>query len=260
MAEGDSIFRLAARLHAATAGAVVARSDVRHPRFAGADLAGQRITAWVPRGKHLLARTAGGWTVHSHLRMSGRWSVLRPGKRLPRSVAADLRIALHLVDGRTLAGIGLPVLAVLPTRDEHTVVGHLGPDLLGDTFDGGTALARLRADPGRAVLAALLDQRVVAGLGNMWAQELLFLERVSPWRACGTVPNPAALLERGRALLRDAVERNPAQNTTGRVRPRHFVHGRYRRPCLRCGTAVAFAPPGSTPHGRETWWCPRCQR
>ncbi|MEQ3552306.1 DNA-formamidopyrimidine glycosylase family protein [Pseudonocardia nematodicida] len=260
MAEGDSIFRLAARLDAATAGAVIARSDVRHPRCAGADLAGQEISGWSPRGKHLLLRTTAGWTVHSHLRMAGRWSVLGPGKRLPTAVAADLRVALHLADGRTLAGIGLPVLAVLRTADEHTVVGHLGPDLLGASFDPGAAGPRLLADPGRAVLAALLDQRVVAGLGNMWAQELLFLNRISPWRAAGAVPDPAALLRHGSDLLCDAVAGNPEQNTTGRARPRHWVYGRYRRPCLRCGTAVAFAPPGRTPHGRETWWCPRCQR
>jgi formamidopyrimidine-DNA glycosylase-like protein len=96
VAEGDSIARLAGRLHRQLAGAVVARSDVRHPRFAGSDLSGQAVTGWHPRGKHLLMRTDAGWTVHSHLRMSGRWSVLRPGRRLP--VAADLQIALHLID------------------------------------------------------------------------------------------------------------------------------------------------------------------
>lgn len=258
MAEGDSVARLAARLHAATAGAVIVRSDVRHPRHATADLAGQRITGWVPRGKHLLLRTDAGVTVHSHLRMSGRWSVLRPGKRLPPGV--ELRIGLHLADGRTLAGVALPVLTVLRTADEHTVVEHLGPDLLAGTFDAEAAGGRVRADPERAVLAALLDQRVVAGLGNMWAQELLFLSRVSPWRPAGRLDDAPGLLTRARDLLRDAVLRNPGQNTTGRARPRHRVYGRARRPCLRCGTPVAFAPAGRTPHGRETWWCPGCQR
>ncbi|RZT85232.1 endonuclease-8 [Pseudonocardia sediminis] len=258
MAEGDSIARLAARLHERSAGAPIVRSDVRHPRFALVDLAGQTITGWHPRGKHLLMRTDAGVTVHSHLRMSGRWSVLGAGKRLPRTVAADLRIALHLGDGRTLAGIGLPVLAVLATRDEHRVVGHLGPDLLGETFDASAAAARLQASAERAVLPALLDQRCVAGLGNMWAQELLFLGHVNPWRPVGEV-DPLPLLDRARTLLRNAVTSNPGQNTTGRARPPHWVYGRKGRPCLRCTTSVAFAPPERTPHGRETWWCPRCQ-
>ncbi|OLR95112.1 DNA-formamidopyrimidine glycosylase family protein [Actinokineospora bangkokensis] len=263
MAEGDSIARLAARLDAATAGAVIVRSDVRHPRFATVELGGQRIVAWRPRGKHLLMRTDGGVTVHSHLRMSGSWSVLRPGKRLPPRVAAQVRVALHLADGRTLVGVGLPVLTVVRTRDEHAVVGHLGPDLLGADTEGddsiSTAVARVAAAGEQAIVAALLDQRRVAGLGNMWAQEMLFLHHVNPWRAAGGVDGVGPLLTDARERLHYAVRANPGQNTTGRRSPRHWVYGRARRPCLRCGTPIAFRPAGQTAHGRETWWCPTCQ-
>ncbi|MCX6466241.1 MAG: DNA glycosylase [Pseudonocardiales bacterium] len=254
MAEGDSIARLAARLDARTAGALIVRSDLRHPRVATADLAGMRITGWRPRGKHLLMRTDAGWTLHSHLRMSGSWSVLRPGSRYPR----DLRVGLGLDDGRTVAGVALPVVTLVRTRDEARVVGHLGPDLLADDPDLDAAAARLRAVPERAAVVALLDQRAVAGLGNMWAQEVLFLERTSPWRPIGGVDLPP-LLARARRLLREAVATNHRQVTTGDPRPgrRHFVYGRKGRPCLRCGTPVAFAPAGH--RARETWWCPRCQ-
>jgi endonuclease-8 len=274
MAEGDSIARLAARLHARTAGATITRSDFRHPRWATADLSGQKITGWHPRGKHLLMRTDAGWTLHSHLRMSGSWSVLRPGSRHPR----DLRVALWLDDrrappdpaapgaaprsggslaeSRVAAGVALPVLTLVRTRDEGRVVGHLGPDLLGDDPDLDAAAARLRADPDRPAVLALLDQRNVAGLGNMWAQELLFLERTSPWRRIADV-DLAPLLVRGRDLLVDAVARNPRQITTGDPRTPHFVYGRKGRPCLRCRTPIAFRPPDG--HVRETWWCPRCQ-
>ncbi|MFD5826980.1 DNA-formamidopyrimidine glycosylase family protein [Lentzea sp. NPDC060358] len=261
MAEGDSVARLAARLDTATAGALITRSDVRHPRFATVDLAGQRIREWRARGKHLLTRTDAGLTVHSHLRMSGSWSVLRPGRRLPARVLPQLRIAVHLDDGRTLVGVALPVLTVLRTSDERAVVGHLGPDLLGtDAADGiAAAVARVAAAGEDAVVAALLDQRRVAGLGNMWAQELLFLHGVSPWRAAGSVDGLEVLLTDARRRLRHAVSENPSQNTTGLPRPRHWVYGRARRPCLRCGTPIAFRAAERTAHGRETWWCPACQ-
>jgi endonuclease-8 len=263
VAEGDSIARLAARLDSVTAGRLITACDVRHPRFATVDLSGQRIVGWAPRGKHLLMRTDAGITLHSHLRMSGRWTVLGTGKRLPRAVAARLRIGLRLDDGRMLAGIDLPVLTVVRTCDEHQVVGHLGPDLLGGSTatdeELASAAARVVAAGAIPVVAALLDQRRVAGLGNMWAQELLFLHGVDPWRpASGTDPLP--LLADARRRLRHAVDHNPSQSTTGRRSPRHWVYGRARRPCLRCATPIAFTDAARTPHGRETRWCPGCQR
>jgi len=239
---------------------LIVHSDVRHPRFATVDLSGQRILEWRARGKHLLSRTDAGLTVHSHLRMTGSWSVLRPHKRLPARVMPDLRIALRLHDGRTVVGVALPVLTVLRTRDEQSVVGHLGPDLLGTGIDDITAAAKRVAAAGdEAIVAALLDQRRVAGLGNMWAQELLFLHRVDPWRAADTVDDLDAVLTDARQRLQHAVRENPAQNTTGRPTPRHWVYGRARRPCLRCATPIAFRPADLTSHGRETWWCPTCQ-
>ena len=263
MAEGDSIARLAARLDAVTAGSTITACDVRHPRFATADLTGQRIVGWVPRGKHLLMRTDAAVTVHSHLRMSGRWTVLGAGRRLPRAVAARLRIGLRLDDDRTLAGIDLPVLTFVRTADEHQVVGHLGPDLLGGstaTDEGlARAAARVVAAGAQPVVAALLDQRRVAGLGNMWAQELLFLHGIDPWRPASAT-DPLALLADARRRLRHAVEIDPSQSTTGRRSPRHWVYGRAGRPCLRCAAPVAFTAAARTPHGRETWWCPGCQR
>jgi endonuclease-8 len=107
-------------------------------------------------------------------------------------------------------------------------------------------------------VAARLDPRRVAGLGNMWAQELLFLHGVDPWRPASTT-DPLPLLADARRRLRNAVDHNPSQNTTGRRSPRHWVYGRARRPCLRCATPIAFTEAARTPHGRETWWCPACQ-
>ncbi|GAA4542387.1 DNA-formamidopyrimidine glycosylase family protein [Pseudonocardia xishanensis] len=258
MAEGDTIARPARRLHAATAGVEVARSRFRHPRVATADLAGQRIAGWGSHGKHLLMRTDDGLTLHSHLRMSGRWSVLRPGRRPPPRL--DVRALLVLADGRSLAGVALPVLQLVRTRDERLVVGHLGPDLLADGFDPATAVVRLRAGSDTLV-GALLDQRRLAGLGTMWAGELCFLHHLSPWTPVAGV-DPArlhALVDDARARLSTAVTDNPRQVTTGDPRVPHWVHGRAGRPCLRCGTPVAFRPAARAAHGRETWWCPGCQ-
>ena len=238
---------------------MITACDVRHPRFATVDLTAHCIVGWTPRGKHLLMRTDAGITVHSHLRMSGRWTVLGTGKRLPRAVAARLRIGLHLDDDRTLAGIDLPVLTVVRTGDEHQVVGHLGPDLLGPSTATGEGLARAAARVVAAgeqpVVAALLHQHRVAGLGNMWAQELLFLHGVDPWRPASAT-DPLPLLADARCRLRHAVDHNPAQNTTGRRSLRHWVYGRARRPCLRCATPISFTNAGRSPHGRETWWMP----
>lgn len=175
-------------------------------------------------------------------------------------MAVDLRLALHLDDGRTAAGVRLPILTVVRTRDEAAVVGHLGPDLLAAEFPLDAAVARLRADPASPAVAALLDQRRVAGLGNMWAGELLFLHRTSPWRAVAEV-DAAPLLVRARALLQEAVVSNPRQITTGDARRgrRHWVYGRAGRTCLRCGAPVALVPLERASHGHETWWCPVCQ-
>lgn len=168
----------------------------------------------------------------------------------------------HAHRRRHLAGIDLPVLTVLRTGDEHRVVGHLGPDLLGAstaTADGlARAAARVVGSGAQPVVAALLDQRRVAGLGNMWAQEMLFLHGVDPWRPASAT-DPAALLADARRRMRHAVDADPSQSTTGRRSPRHWVYGRARRPCLRCTTPIAFRDAARTAHGRETWWCPGCQ-
>ena len=134
MPEGDAVARLARRLDAGLAGHRVLVSDVRVPAHATADLAGQRVLGVASIGKHLLLRTDAGITVHSHLRMQGRWSVLGPGRRLPAAVVPRARLLLHLDDGRTAVAVDMPVLDLLPTAREGDVVGHLGPDLLANDF------------------------------------------------------------------------------------------------------------------------------
>jgi formamidopyrimidine-DNA glycosylase len=242
-----------------TVGRRVLRSDLRVPRHATADLAGATVTAFDSYGKHLLTRFDCGLTLHTHLQMDGSWSLLRPGKRLPPRLDPDVRVELALDDGTRAVGLLLPVVELLATRDEHLVLGHLGPDVLADDFDPERAAPRLLADPARPLVQALLDQRGVAGLGNLWAVETCFLRGVSPWTPVGDV-DVAALLRLAQRMMRYSLG-VAGQVTTGDRRPgfAHWVYGRAGEPCRRCRTPVCFKAAAAAPYQRETWWCPRCQ-
>ena len=179
MPEGDLVWYTARRLHQALAGRVLTRSDFRVPRYATVNLAGQSVSAAVARGKHLLIRTDGGLTIHTHLKMEGSWRV-RPAAE---PLADSYKVRLLLANSEwQAAGYSLGVTEVLPMSQEHRVTGHLGPDLLGPDWDAEQAAARLAALPDRPIGEALLDQRNLAGIGNVYKCEVLFLRGVSPWR------------------------------------------------------------------------------
>ncbi len=151
-------------------------------------------------------------------------------------------------------------MELLRTADEQRAVGHLGPDLLGPDWDAAEALRRLTADPARPLASALLDQRNLAGIGNVYANELCFLAGVTPWTPVGSVATLDRLLARAHQLL-DANRLRPGHVTTGNTRShsgdQHWVYGRGRRPCARCGTTIRTA---SHDRDRPAFWCPRCQR
>ncbi|GLW00507.1 Fpg/Nei family DNA glycosylase [Streptomyces lavendulae] len=263
MPEGDSVHRVAARLHAALAGEPLTHADLRVPRFATADLTGHTVLGVTPRGKHLLTRLDSGLTLHSHLRMDGAWYVFAPDQKWRGGPAHEIRAVLANA-GATAVGYRLPVLELLRTADEDRVVGHLGPDLLGPDWDPARAAANLLADPARPLGEALLDQRNLAGIGNIYKTELCFLAQVTPWTPVGELPDPAATLPRLAAAAQRLLAANTGdpgrprrRNTTGSRRPGRelFVYGRAHRPCLRCGTPVREADQD----GRPAYWCPRCQ-
>ncbi|MFF0693325.1 Fpg/Nei family DNA glycosylase [Streptomyces tendae] len=259
MPEGDTVWQAARRLHDALAGKVLTRSDFRVPRYATVDLTGRTVLDVTPRGKHLLTRVEGGLTVHSHLRMDGSWKVFAPGQRWSGGPAHQIRVVLGTVD-RTAVGYRLPVLDILRTGDEQRTVGHLGPDLLGPDWDPARALDNLRADPARALGEALLDQRNLAGIGNVYKSELCFLLGVTPWLPVGELPaDRAALLPVFAKKLLEANRDRPVRRTTGLRGQDLFVYGRAPRPCLRCGTSVRVADQGDGSRERPTYWCPTCQ-
>ena len=260
MPEGDVIWSTARRLHEALAGQVLTRSDFRVPKFATVDLREQLVTEVVSRGKHLLVRTSGGLTVHTHLKMDGFWRVraIRPGVRPVESF--KLRLVLANAHWEA-AGYLLGVTEVIPTADEDRVVGHLGPDLLGPDWDPDLAVRLLARDPDRAIGEALLDQRNLAGAGTVFATEMMFLRGIHPWRPVGAVLDLDALVDLGHRLL-DANKERPGHITTGDTRPgrQHWVYGRAGKPCRRCGTVIKRGEQGPPGQERVRFWCPNCQR
>ncbi|MGZ3118107.1 Fpg/Nei family DNA glycosylase [Streptomyces sp. H62] len=259
MPEGDTVWQAARRLHEALAGKVLIHSVFRVPRYATADLTGRTVLDVTARGKHLLTRVEGGLTVHSHLRMDGSWRVFAAGQRWSGGPAHQIRVILGTAD-RTAVGYRLPVLELLRTADEERAVGHLGPDLLGPDWDPEQALANLRADPARALGEALLDQRNLAGIGNVYKCELCFLLGVTPWLPVGDLPPGLAV--KVPVLAKKLLEANrdrPVRRTTGLRGQDLFVYSRAPRPCLRCGTSIRLADQGDGARERPTYWCPTCQ-
>lgn len=261
MPEGDIVWSTARRLHEALAGRVLTRSDFRVPRFATVSLAGQPVTEAVSRGKHLLIRTGGGLTVHTHLKMEGSWRVRPAGT----PVTGGHRIRLILANDEWQAvGYQLGITEVLRTAREDRVVGHLGPDLLAPDFGDehvAEAVRRLAADPARLIGETLLDQRNVAGLGTIYTAETLFLRGVDPWRPVGEVEDLPALLDLAHRLL-DANKTSPGAVTTGdKSRGRQlWAYGRAGRPCRRCGTPIKRGEQGPPGQERLRFWCPNCQK
>ncbi|MEV0403727.1 DNA-formamidopyrimidine glycosylase family protein [Actinoallomurus sp. NPDC050550] len=270
MPEGDVVWAAAKRLHEALAGRALTRSDFRVPRYATTDLTGRSVLEVVSRGKHLLIRVDGDVTVHTHLRMEGTWRIRPAGPRPPpggrsgrvgRVKAHDHRLRLVLANAEWQAlGFSLGMVDVVRTSREDQVVGHLGPDLLGPDWDPAEAVRRLREDPERAIGEALLDQTRLAGIGNLYKAESLFLRGLDPWCPVGEVPDLEALVEIARRLM-DANKDHVGQVTTGDRRrgAETWVYGRAGRPCRRCGTPIRRADQGDRPEERITFWCPSCQ-
>jgi len=259
MPEGDTVWLAGRRLDAALSGEVLTRSDFRVPQLATTDLTGRAVTEVVSRGKHLLTRVEGGLTLHTHFRMDGSWHLYRHGDRWRGGPEWQVRVLLENTAWQAV-GYRLPVVEVLATDREADAVGHLGPDILGPDWDADEAVRRLAADPDRELGPALLDQRNLAGIGNLYKTEVCFLAGHTPWTRVGDVPDLPRLVERALRLLhanKDTVH----QVTTGDARRgrSHWVFERAGRPCLRCGTRVASADQGDPPYQRLSYWCPTCQ-
>jgi endonuclease-8 len=200
-----------------------------------------------------------GRTLRTHFRMDGSWHIYRPGTKWRGGPAYDVRVVLATDDWECV-GYRLHDVEIVPTADEDRLVGHLGPDVLGPDWDLDEALRRLRAQADEQIGVAILDQRNLAGIGNLYKVETLFLCGVHPWARVGDVENLEGVVTRARTLML-ANRHHPEQSTTGSTRrgEDHWVAGRKGRPCRRCGTPILLGEQGPTTQERVTWWCPTCQ-
>lgn len=261
MPEGDTVWLAGRRLDRALTGRTLVRTDFRVPQYATTDLSGRAVLGVVSRGKHLLTRIEGGVTLHTHFKMEGSWHVYRAGQRW-RVPNHQIRVVLENPD-HVCVGLRLAVVELVATAEEDSVVGHLGPDLLSQVWApdmAAAALQRLAAEPTREIGSALLDQRNLAGLGNLWRCEVLFLRGIYPYRRVEEVADLPRLIALSRRLLWANRDR-AGQSATGALRrgESNYVYARKGLPCRRCGTPVRQADQGQPPYARQTYWCPRCQ-
>ncbi len=258
MPEGDTLFRTAAGLRPHLVGRTVTAARARRPGPQIERVVGTTIEAVESQGKNLLIRFGNGLELRTHLRMNGSWHRYRPGERWRRP-EARARLVIE-VPGAVAVCFDAPVVELFEQRAEalHPALAGLGPDLLDPAFgdDGADeALRRLR-DPARASMTiseALLDQRALAGIGNIWRNETLFVERTDPFAVVDTLDDAhlRRLVATARRLLVESASLAPG-------RQRMHVYGRSGRPCPRCGTLIKSGPlPTEIP--RTTYWCPRCQ-
>ncbi|MGB8502404.1 endonuclease VIII Nei2 [Mycobacterium sp.] len=253
MPEGDTVWHTAVKLRDGLVGKTLTRCDVWVPRFATVDLTGHTVDEVLSRGKHLFIRV-GPASIHSHLKMDGSWRVMTKNRGV-RPSDHRVRIILEASDIQA-AGIDLGQLEILARDDDMSVVAHLGPDLLGADWDPARAAANLTADPDRPIAAALLDQRVMAGVGNVYCNELCFVFGVLPTAPVSQVTDPLRVVSRAHDMM---VTNRARWNRTTTGDRRHgnelWVYGRPGQPCRRCGTLIETDWSGE----RVSYWCPRCQ-
>lgn len=272
MPEGDTIFRAARTMHRVLAGRVVRRFESAYPlvmRVADRHpIVGRTIESVTSRGKHLLIAFSGGLVLHTHMRMNGSWHLYPDGARWRRPLA-DARVIVGC-DGVAAVGFTVPVVELLTPRGlaRHTALRELGPDLLAEPFDRDEAARRVRSRGRDPIADALLNQRVVAGIGNVLRSEILFLARVNPFRSAADLADAelACIVDTARRVLAanvmtdtQTLSRVAGRRTTRSLDPsvKLWVYGRRGQPCRRCGTTIEAAKMG--PEARIVYWCSACQ-
>lgn len=271
MPEGDTIFRSARTLNRALAGRTVTAFESVYPALTRIDhstpVAGRTVAAVTARGKHLLMSFSGDLILHTHMRMNGTWHVYKPGERW-RMPKHDMRVRVATASYEAIA-FNVPVAEFLTadTLRRHELIQSLGPDLTDPAFDPEDVRRRLATIPNTELHDALLNQRVIAGIGNVLKSETLFVARLNPFATAGqlTAEDFDRLMAAARRLMTmnitesASIPRAYGRATTGSLdrRANLFVYGRAGKACRRCGTAIAMKKTGAD--ARLTYWCARCQ-
>jgi len=274
MPEGDSIFRAARSLHRVLSGHTVTRFATAYAHLDRVDvdtpIVGRTIEKCESVGKHLLIWFSGDLILRTHMRMNGSWHLYRPGERWWRGEQM-MRVRIDTADWVAIA-FNVPVAEFVTPKDlaKRDPIAQLGPDLLGDTFDRDEAIRRIVASGHRAIAQTLLDQRIVAGIGNVYKSEVLFLSGVHPETPSSAVPLPVVerMMDIARGVLKDNVVEgsSPRIQTYRNLRQLNpasehdeslWVYGRRNKPCRRCGTPIEMKKMGI--EARSTYCCPRCQ-
>jgi len=255
--EGDTIHRSARRLRAALAGKGVRRFEVRGRAAPRAERprAGATITSVEARGKHLLVGFDDGVVLHTHMGLHGAWHLYGPSDRWRRA-GTQARVIIETDDGTVAVCFAASLVETTRGAQRPRLVDDLGPDLCEDDVDLDTAVARLgRIDPATEIGVALLDQRVAAGVGNVYKSEVCFACRVDPFTAVGMLEPEVRrqLLQTASRQLRANLDTARRQTVDGGL----AVYGRTGRACRRCGTRIRMRRQGDG--ARSTYWCPSCQ-
>ena len=273
MPEGDTIFRAARTLHRALAGKPVVRFESVFPHLSrvhdDASLTGRTIENVRAAGKHVLMQFSGDLLLRTHMRMNGSWHIYRPGEAWQRPRHA-MRIVIATADF-VAVGFDIPVAEMIRAKElaKHDELRRLGPDLLAETFDAVEAQRRIRERESSEIADVLLNQRVLAGIGNVYKSEVLFSCGVNPFTKVASLDDRQldCLVATARRFLRANVTDNLAamttytgfRRTTRRSDPKErlWVYGRAGDPCRTCGTSIKIRAQGRD--ARLSYWCPICQ-
>ena len=270
MPEGDTIFRAARTLHRALAGRTVTRFESVFPRLTHVDhdqpIRGRTIECVEARGKHLLIHFSGDLVLRTHMRMHGSWHIYQPGERWQRP-RHQMRIVIEtgVIDA---VAFDVPVaeFATHAQLARTPALRDLGPDLLAPDFSVDEAVRRIEQRPEVSIADALLDQRAIAGIGNIYKNEALFVARVHPFDRVESLPRDTIekVVTTAETLMKANVREGrrggmTARTTTRRADPssRFWVYERAGKPCRRCGSVIQRSKQG--PDARSTYWCERCQ-
>lgn len=266
MPEGDTIYRAARTLHAALAGRTITRFETVFPQLARVDrdapLAGRVVERVSAAGKNLLMDFSGDLHLRTHMRMNGSWHIYKPGERW-RKRFSEMRIVLE-TDTWIAVAFNVPVAEFHDARslERQDDLLHIGPDFLAGTFDFDEAKRRIRERADGDIADVLLNQRVVAGIGNEYKSELLFMSRVSPFAKVRDLTDQqldTILAMSRKVMLANVNKRSAARITNFSLDPsqKQYVYSRGGKACRKCGTAIQYAKQGKDARG--TYWCPKCQ-